>query len=204
MTRTPEGRMISLERNHRLLRLTDEAAFAGKATTPGPQLTGFEGLEPNGGMEAITRLPDGRYLASAEYGRKDRGAEEALKPSYWIFGLDQAGDVAPSGKFQNIGLFGITEARVMDSDLWLLKREYDPATKINKARLERCPVIGVLAGAPACTLELALAPPFVMDNYEGLEIFKEPTTGDLYFYIMSDDNFSADQRTIVLAFRMRT
>ena len=64
--------MISFERNHRLLRVDDGAAFTGQASVPGPNLTGFEGLEPNGGMEAIVALPDGRYLACAEYGRGDQ------------------------------------------------------------------------------------------------------------------------------------
>jgi hypothetical protein len=203
MARTPEGRMISLERNHRLLRITDGAAFRGQATVPGPALTGFEGLEPNGGMEALTALPDGRYLASAEYGRADQGPEAKLKPPFWIFSLNQKGPIAPIGNFQNTGGFGVTEARVMDNDLWLLKREYDVTTKVNKARLERCPLAGVMAGVPVCTLELALEPPFVMDNYEGMQIFKQAGTGDLYFYILSDDNFSAEQRTIMLAFRLR-
>jgi hypothetical protein len=202
LARTPEGRLISLERNHRLLRITDAAAFNGQASIAGPALTGFEGLEPNGGMEALVALPDGRYLASAEFGRSDQGPEAKLKPPYWIFSLDQQGPIAPAGSFTNTGGFGVTEARVMDNDLWVLKREYDFTTKINKARLERCPLAGVLAGAPLCTLELALEPPFAMDNYEGLEIFKQPNTGDLYFYIVSDDNFSAQQRTIMLAFKV--
>ena len=202
LARTPEGRMISFERNHRLLRVSNGAAFRGQASLAGPQLTGFDGLEPNGGMEALVALPDGRYLASAEYGRGDQGPETKLKPPYWIFSLNQTGPIPPMGNFQNSGGFGVTEARVMDTDLWVLKREYDPATKINKARLERCPLAGVLASAPVCTLELALEPPFVMDNYEGMEIFKQAGTGDLYFYIMSDDNFSPDQRTIVLALKL--
>jgi hypothetical protein len=202
LARTPEGRIISLERNHRLLRVTDAAAFGGQGTTPGPNLTGFEGLEPNGGMEALTALPDGRYLASAEFGRSDQGPDAKFKAPYWVFSLDQQGPIAPVGTFTNTGGFGVTEARVMDTDLWLLKREYDFTTKINKARLERCPLVGVMAGAPVCTLELELAPPFVMDNYEGLEIVRQPDTGDLYFYILSDDNFSAEQRTIMLAFKV--
>jgi hypothetical protein len=203
LARTPEGRMISLERNHRLLRVTDAAAFGGQATKPGPNLTGFDGLEPNGGMEALTALPDGRYLASAEFGRGDQGPDAKFKAPYWVFSLDQQGPIAPLAHFTNKGGFGVTEARVMDTDLWLLRREYDFTTKINKARLERCPLAGVMSGVPVCTLELELAPPFVMDNYEGLEIFKQPGTGDLYFYILSDDNFSAEQRTIMLAFKVR-
>jgi hypothetical protein len=199
----PGGHLISLERNHRIVRLSGDNSASGRGnTSKGPALTGFDGLEPNGGMEALVALPDGRFLASAEYGRADQGPETKLKAPYWIFGLNQTGPIAPVGTFQNSGLYGVTEARVMDSDLWLLKREYDPSTKMTKVRLERCPLAGVLAGTPVCTLELALAPPFVMDNYEGLEIFKQAGTGDLYFYMLSDDNFSADQRTIMLAFKL--
>jgi hypothetical protein len=202
LARTPDGRMVSLERNHRLLRLSDASVFRGQASSAGPNLIGFEGLEPNGGMEALVALPDGRFLASAEYGRGDQGPEAKLKAPFWIFGLNQAGPIAPLGTFQNSGGYGVTEARVMDGDLWLLKREYDPATQINKARLERCPLASVVSGAPVCTLEMTLEPPFVMDNYEGMEIFKQAGTGDLYFYILSDDNFSATQRTILLAFKL--
>lgn len=203
LTATKEGRLISLERNHRIVRLSDRAAATGQATTTaGPALTGFDGLEPNGGMEALVALPDGRFLASAEFGRMDQGSDAKLKPPYWIFGLNQEGPIAPAGSFTNTGGFGVTEARVMDNDLWLLKREYDFTTKINKARLERCPLAGVLAGAPVCTLELAIEPPFVMDNYEGLEIFKQAGTSDLYIYILSDDNFSDQQRTVMLAFKV--
>lgn len=198
----PGGRLISLERNHRLLQVSDAAAFSGQPSKAGPALIGFDGLEPNGGIEALVALPDGRFLASAEFGRKDQGPEAVLRPPYWVFGLDQAGPIAPVGNFQNTGGYGVTEARVMDNDLWLLKREYDFTTKINKARLERCPLAGVMAGAPVCTLELVLEPPFLMDNYEGLEIFKQPGSGDLYFYIVSDDNFSAEQSTILLAFKV--
>jgi hypothetical protein len=218
LARTPRGRLVSLERNHRLLSLTDQAAFFGKASSQGPALTGFDGLEPNGGMEALVALTDGRFLASAEYGRGEPGTAERLRAPYWIFGLDQSGPIAPAGYFQNAGNFGITEARVMDNDLWVLKRGFDPATSILRARLERCPlasvvgasVIGasvvgssVVAGAPQCTTELSLDAPFVMDNYEGMEIFKDPATKDLYFYILSDDNFSPTQRTILLAFKAR-
>ncbi len=162
---------------------------------------GFEGLEPNGGMEALVALPDGRYLASAEYGRDK--PQDKLSAPYWIFGPEPAGGVAPFGAFTNQEDFGITDARVLGTDLWLLKRAYDPKTKINRSRLERCPLTDVLAAKPICTLELALSPPFPMDNYEGLEMLEDPKSGDWIAILLSDDNFSDDQSTNLLAIRLK-
>ncbi|MFN9703150.1 MAG: hypothetical protein ACK57H_14845, partial [Hyphomonadaceae bacterium] len=86
--------------------------------------------------------------------------------------------------------------------VWVLKRSYDPATKITLSRLETCSLSSVLAGKPICTLKLALSPPFPMDNYEGLALMKDPQTRDNLVFILSDDNFSADQSTFLLAFRL--
>jgi hypothetical protein len=92
--------------------------------------------------------------------------------------------------------------RVLDQEVWVLKRSYDPATKINLSRLETCSLSSILTGKPICTLKLALSPPFPMDNYEGLAVVKDPQRGGNLVFILSDDNFSADQGTFLLAFRL--
>jgi hypothetical protein len=194
------GFLVSFERNHRILAITRDPATQRLTSQNGPNLVGFEGLEPNGGMEALVALPDGRYLASAEYGR-DKPQDKLLAP-YWIFGPEAPGGIAPFGAFTNQENFGITDARVLGGDLWLLKRAYDPKTKINRSRLERCPLTDVLQAKPICTLELALSPPFPMDNYEGLEMLQDPKSGDWIAILLSDDNFSDDQSTNLLAFRL--
>ncbi len=198
---TDTGFLISFERNHRLIELvkTDK----GYTTKAGPSLSGFEGLEPNGGMEALTRLPNGQYLASAEYG-PDRPGDPAakLQAPYWIFDQSSKALTAPFGTFQNQGRFGITDIRVLDDEVWVLKRSYDTTTKINLSRLETCSLSSVLSGKPACALKLALSPPFIMDNYEGLAVMKDPQSGAKLAFILSDDNFSAAQGTYLLAFRL--
>ena len=196
---TDTGFLISFERDHRLLELVKTAE--GYQSQKGPSLSGFDGLESNGGMEALTRLPNGQFLAAAEYGPDRLGDPAAkLKAPYWIF--DQASKVmtAPVGTFENQGRFGITDIRVLDQDVWMLKRSYDPATKITLSRLETCSLSSVLAGKPTCALKLALSPPFPMDNYEGLAVMKDPQSGGNLVFILSDDNFSADQGTYLLAF----
>lgn len=198
---TDTGFLISFERNHRLVELVKTET--GYKSQPGPSLTGFDGLEPNGGMEALTRLPTGQYLASAEYG-PDRPGDPAakLQAPYWIFDQSSKAVTAPLGSFENQGRFGITDIRVLDDEVWVLKRSYDATTKINLSRLETCSLSSVLGGKPVCALKLALSPPFMMDNYEGLAVMKDPQSGGKFVFILSDDNFSADQGTFLLAFRL--
>ncbi len=200
---TDTGFLISFERDHRLLELVKTGE--GYQSQKGPSLSGFDGLESNGGMEALTRLPNGQFLAAAEYGPDRLGDPAAkLKAPYWIFDQGSTGTTAPLGTFENEGRFGITDIRVLDQDVWVLKRSYDPATKITLSRLEACDVSSVLEGKPVCNLKLALSPPFPMDNYEGLAMMKDPQTRDNLVFILSDDNFSADQSTYLLAFRLGT
>ncbi|MCA3692107.1 esterase-like activity of phytase family protein [Aquidulcibacter sp.] len=198
---TDTGFLISFERNHRLIELVK--TDTGYKSQPGPSLTGFEGLEPNGGMEALARLPNGQYLASAEYGPDRLGdAAAKLKAPYWIFDQNSKAVTAPRGNFENQGRFGITDIRVLGEEVWVLKRSYDPATKINLSRLEACSLESVVMGGPICTAKLTLAPPFPMDNYEGLAVMNDPQSGGKIVFILSDDNFSADQGTFLLAFRL--
>jgi len=198
---TDTGFLISFERDHRLVELVKTGA--GYQSQKGPSLSGFDGLESNGGMEALNRLPNGQFLAAAEYGPDRLGDPAAkLKAPYWIFDQASKAMTAPLGTFENEGRFGITDIRVLDQDVWVLKRSYDPATKITLSRLETCSLSSVLTGKPICTLKLALSPPFPMDNYEGLAVMKDPQNGGNLVFILSDDNFSADQSTYLLAFRL--
>jgi hypothetical protein len=198
---TDTGFLISFERDHRLVELIKTGE--GYKSQKGPSLSGFDGLESNGGMEALTRLPNGQFLASAEYGPDRLGDPAAkLQAPYWIFDQNSKTVTAPLGTFENQGRFGVTDIRVLDQEVWVLKRSYDTATKINLSRLETCSLSSVLAGKPICTLKLALSPPFAMDNYEGLAVMKDPKSGGKFVFILSDDNFSADQGTFLLAFRL--
>jgi hypothetical protein len=188
------GWFVSLERNHRLLRYA--RGGLGAAAVAGPPQIGFEGLEPNGGMEALARLPDGRLLAAAEYGPQTGRAA----PPYWLIAPFQREPAAPAGAFTIEGAFGITEAQVEGDRVWLLKRAFTAATGRLEMTLERCSLVTVLAGAPRCAVALALAPPFPMDNYEGLALLPDPAGRGTLFLILSDDNFSATQRTLALTF----
>lgn len=195
LTAAPDGGwFISLERHHRLLRIPRDS-WAGPSMA-GPPQTGFDGLAPNGGMEALERLADGRLLAIAEYGQTG----QAGAPPYWLVAPAETAPAAPAGVFAVPDGFGVTEARVQGDLLWLLLRKFDPGTGRLDVKLQRCPLDGVVAGAPRCETALTLAPPFVMDNYEGLALLPDPAGRGTLFLVLSDDNFSATQRTLALTF----
>ena len=46
-----------------------------------------------------------------------------------------------------------------------------------------------------------LAPPLLMDNFEGIAT-APAASGDLHVLLISDDNFNALQRTLLLLFRL--
>lgn len=54
-------------------------------------------------------------------------------------------------------------------------------------------------GARRVVGELALVPPLTTDNFEGVAVVRKPN-GDWRIYLLSDDNFSPSQRTLLLAF----
>jgi hypothetical protein len=54
--------------------------------------------------------------------------------------------------------------------------------------------------APKVKAQLALAPPLTVDNIEGVAVVPAPGGRGWRFYLISDDNFSKTQRTLLMAF----
>ena len=71
-----------------------------------------------------------------------------------------------------------------------------------KARLERVSAATLAAGAELRGALLAhIAPPLTVDNFEGVAALRDADGGTLV-YLLSDDNFNAFQRTLLLLFRL--
>ena len=51
-------------------------------------------------------------------------------------------------------------------------------------------------------IEFKLAPPLNVDNFEGIAVQKE-ATGTTRIYLVSDDNYSSRQRTLLYVFEIR-
>jgi hypothetical protein len=137
----------------------------------------------NEGMEALAPDPDkgpGAYFTGGETTGRT-----------WSCTLTTA---CVEGPKVDLGLgFGLVAARRLPGGrtAWLL-RAFNPATRS---------VIDLrITDAAGRTVdEMELREPMTVDNFEGLAAVPGPD-GAIRFYLISDDNFSKTQRTLLLAF----
>jgi hypothetical protein len=158
---------------------------------PGPRLAGTSALPNNSGLEALTSTSGGELIVGAE------GGPAATTP-IWRAALDARAPIEPSARYPLADGYSLTSLdRLPDGGYVALERFF-------------APVIGPRAritwftfdenGAIGNVEELArLAAPMPMDNFEAISAVRTPE-GATRLDIVSDDNFSRRQRTLLLAF----
>ena len=180
--------LVSFERNHRVAAFdlgNCGAAARAASVTQIPSLPDGLGraIPGNQGAEALVLSADNKLLAGLELKSKQGapivqiGPEESQLQQYLP---------RPSGK-RLVGLddFGGT--------LFALFRSYSPLTGNENIIHAHYP------GAPEPVEIAALKRPFPVDNFEGITAARLPD-GTVRLYIISDDNFSDRQRTLLMAF----
>ena len=92
-------------------------------------------------------------------------------------------------------------AQLPDGDVLVLERFFSVMTgvwvRIRRVPLERVAAGGRLDGAIIADFR----PPLTVDNFEGLDV-RRGANGETLVYILSDDNFNAVQRTLLLMFEL--
>jgi hypothetical protein len=191
----PDGRIaVSFEQTQtiRIYDLNRDGPFG--AAVPGPPLAGVERLPLNSGLEAMTALPDGTLVVGAE------GGDEPTTP-IWFAPLSAHDPVPIAAHFPLSDGYSLTSLdRMPNGDLVALERFYAPVIGA-RARIVRIAASEVHASdAPMRVGQLAqLGPPLPVDNFEGVSAVRMPS-GVTRIYIVSDNNFSARQRTYLFAF----
>ncbi|MBI1251430.1 MAG: hypothetical protein GC189_08155 [Alphaproteobacteria bacterium] len=194
LAQLPDGRYaVSFERSQSVL-IYDLAQFGAAAPgRAGPQLSGTAALDPNEGPEALGILQDGRLLIGAE---RAGGATTPI----WLVPPD-ATEAAP--RFQASLDFGfglVAFDLAPNGDMIALQRFYAPVVGV------RIRVVRILAadlardaGALPLTTLAELAAPLTLDNFEGVAAVAN-ANGGVRLYLVSDNNFSPRQRTLLMAF----
>jgi len=151
----------------------------------------------NGGAEAMVRLRSGRFLVFSEAGDGPGSSRAVL-----LF----PGDPTISGTPILFGYappkgFRITDAAELpDGRLVLLHRRIS----IGGGIMSKLAVVDPRAIEPGAIItgrEIAtLAWPLIADNFEGIAVTREP--GRTILWLISDDNFSPFQRTLLLKFAL--
>jgi hypothetical protein len=164
------------------------------AAVDGPRLQGVERLPANVGLEALTSTDYDTLLVGAE------GGDAATTP-LWLAPLDASAPVPSFARLPLRGGFALTSLdRLPSGGFVALERFYAPVIGA-RARLVRFADSALAlhdATVPVEDLGL-LAPPMPVDNFEGVSAVRMPD-GATRLYIVSDNNFSARQRTLLFAF----
>lgn len=200
LLRLPDGGwLVAFERRHRILRYP--AGEDGPDGTPTPvplPPTVAEKSPPNGGLEALTRLADGRLLTIEE--GDERTAQEHRA---WVTrapGLPEREEdwlpltyrAAPN--FRPVGA-----AALPDGGALVLERRVSLLGGWS-SRVVRLPASSLRAGTVAAGQELArLESPLLNDNFEAIATRTGPA-GETLVYLVSDNNFSRLQRTYLALF----
>lgn len=194
LARLPDGSMIvGFERAHRLWRYPAGPNPLDGNPIPMRTPNNLYKAPLNGGIEALGSLWDGRLFALTEYWiHKDmvRG---------WLGGGAGWWDIGY--RFQ--GAFRPSDAGVMpNDDLAVLERAYNPNRGITGIRITHVKTEDLKKGAKLQGELLAdLKPPLTLDNFEGITC-RADADGRSLFYLVSDNNFSDEQRTLLLLFAL--
>lgn len=187
----PDGRFaVSFEQTQsiRIYDLNRDGPFG--AAIAGPRLGEIAGLPDNVGLEAMASTADGALLIGAEGG----GATTAL---LWRTPLDAQEPVAPIGRYALERGFSLTSLdRLPDGGFVALERFYAPVIGA-RIRITRFAEEDLSEGD--AEVWASIAPPMPIDNFEAISAVRAPD-GAVRLYILSDDNFSERQRTLLFAF----
>ncbi|MDA1100718.1 MAG: esterase-like activity of phytase family protein [Proteobacteria bacterium] len=189
--------LVSFEVRHRILRYTSLSERPSLFAIP----PGIAQAPRNGGLEAMTALPDGRILVLSEKFRTTNSGDDG-EGDYigWLLAAD--GRSLGQVYWPSVGIFRPTDlAALPNGDVLLLQRRFTFSGGVG-ARLSRIAAARIKAGGRLIDEELAqLAPPMSVDNFEGLAVRRDPDGGWLV-YLLSDDNFHPLQRTLLLQFHL--
>ena len=151
-----------------------------------------QSIPNNGGLEAISELPDGRLITVTEGWRNE---EHDLKG--WLKEGAGWSDITYAATED----FVPTDFTLLPSgDLLALERRYTPITG-PAARLQIVEAEHIVGGARLVGREVAqIWLPLTVDNMEGIAAIER--SGRTYIYMVSDDNFSPLQRTLLMMFEL--
>jgi len=173
--------MVSFEHDHRIW------LYPAKGGAPQPLPMPDIAMPPNDGMEGLSLAPSqgpDAYWVGVEAG------------SIWLCHIKADCKAYPNLPMppQGYRLSGLREGP--DGQLFILHHSWNPA---QGSRIVLSMITDPVGPAPKTIQILSLAPPLSTDNFEGIAVTKA-ADGALRIYLLSDDNFSKTQRTLLLAF----
>ncbi len=159
---------------------------------------GVAKLPNNKGLEAMVFVPKGLPLAGTLIAMSERGLDADGNIKAFLIGGPSPGEFS----IKRSDDFDISDAALLPSgDLLLLERRFfwwsGVAMRIRRVALATIAPGALVDGATLLFADMG----YQIDNMEGLSVHRD-TAGDTILTLVSDDNFSLIQRTILLQFRL--
>jgi hypothetical protein len=189
---------LGIERVHRIVKF-DIGRFGLLARgEPIPVPPGIGRLPNNKSIECLVFVPRRMPLGGTLIAISERGLDRDGNIQGFVIGGPSPGDFS----VKRIGDFDISDCAVTPAgNLLLLERSFSRLTGVGM-RIRSVPLTAVKPGAtidgPAL-IESDMG--YQIDNMEGISVHRAPD-GKLVLTLISDDNFSIIQRTILLQFTL--
>ena len=188
---------VGIERAHEILRFDygrDGLRARGRPVAVPPA---FKALPANRGIECLVAPPKGQPLAGTLIAISERGLDAAGNILGFLIG-PQPGAFAVKRSDE----FDVSDCALTPrGDLLLLERRFSwsrgLAIRIRRVPLSRVAPRAVLDGPDLLFADMG----YQIDNFEGLAVHRE-ASGALILTLISDDNFSPLQRTLLLQFTL--
>ncbi len=189
---------VGVERLHQILRFEyGKKGFQaiGKPIAVPP---GIKDLPNNQGLEALVFVPKSFALRGTLIALSECGLNEAGEIKAFLIGGPSPGDF----RVKRTGGYDISDAALLPGgDLLILERRYSLAAGI-AIRMRRIPLAAIKPGAAADGRVIFEADArFAIDNAEALSVHRTPA-GDIVLTLLTDNNFSPLQQTLLLQFTM--
>lgn len=189
---------VGIERAHQIVRFDFAKGGLAARGMPIAVPPSFARLPANKGIECLAVAPNAGPLAGALIAVSERGLDAAGNVRGFLIGGKMAGEFSVSRKDD----FDIVDcALTPDGDFLLLERFFSWRSGI-AMRIRRVPLTALRPGAvldgPAL-IEADLG--YQIDNMEGMSVHRA-ANGETILTLVSDDNFSLIQRTLLLQFAL--
>jgi hypothetical protein len=189
---------LGIERVNRIVRLDVGRDGLLARAQPVPVPPGIAKLPYNKGLECLEFVPAGLPLAGSLIAISERGLDEAGNIKGFLYGASGWSEFS----IKRIGDFDVTDCAVTPKgDLLVLERSFS-RFKGAGMRIRRAALASVAPGATVDGPALFEADMgYQIDNMEGLAVHRA-ADGALVLTLISDDNFSMIQRTLLLQFTL--
>ena len=189
---------IGLERVNQVLRFDFSKGFVRSRGEVVPMPPAVKKLPFNKGLEALVMVPKGLPLAGTLIALSERGLDAEGNLIAFLVGGPSPGQFS----VRRTEHFDISDAVLLPSgDLLVLERKFSLLEGIG-IRIRRIPLAAMAPGAVIdgpSIFEADLGQE--IDNMEGIDAHVTPE-GDTVLTMVSDDNFSLIQRTLLLQFTL--